>query len=86
MADVNVPVRLQSEDQESTIHPGDIIVGDLNGVVCIPSRLAEEVLRLMPSQVEADEKVAKAISEGREVGEAMKEYRAGVAQPGEGFR
>lgn len=78
---INVPVRLHSEDQEATIHPGDILIGDLNGVVCIPRRLAEKVVDLIPSQVEADEKIAADIKAGRSVQEAMKEHRAGVKKP-----
>lgn len=81
VSEVNAPLRLQSEDQDATIHPGDIIVGDLNGVVCIPQGLAEKVVELIPSQVEADEKVAKDIQSGRTVAEAMKEHRSKVKQP-----
>jgi len=81
VSEVNAPIRLQSEDQEATIHPGDIIVGDLNGVVCIPHGLAEKVVELIPSQVEADEKVARDIQQGRTVAEAMKEHRSKVKQP-----
>lgn len=78
---INGPLQLQSEDQDATIHPGDIIVGDLNGVVCIPQSLAEKVVELIPSQVEADEKVAEDIQNGRTVAEAMKEHRSNVKQP-----
>ena len=81
VGEINSPVRLQSEDQDAVIHPGDIIVGDLNGVVCIPQSLAEKVVELIPSQVEADEKVAADIQNGRTVGESMKERRATVKQP-----
>ncbi|GAB7339978.1 hypothetical protein MBLNU457_6490t1 [Dothideomycetes sp. NU457] len=81
VSEVNAPIRLQSEDQDATIRPGDIIVGDLNGVVCIPHDLAEKVIELIPSQVEADEKVARDIQQGRTVAEAMKEHRSKVKQP-----
>ncbi|KAJ9647381.1 hypothetical protein H2204_000009 [Knufia peltigerae] len=36
---VNVPVTVRVEDQDMTIRPGDYIIGDLNGVVCIPLEL-----------------------------------------------
>jgi len=81
LGEVNGPVRLQSEDQEAVINPGDIIIADLNGVVCIPQSLAEKVVDLIPSQVEADEKVAADIWKGRTVAESMKEHRAKVKQP-----
>ncbi|KAK5684330.1 hypothetical protein LTS10_004197 [Elasticomyces elasticus] len=81
VAAINEPVRLNSEDQDAVIRPGDILVGDINGVVCIPQELAEKVIELIPSQVEADEKVAADIKQGRPVAEAMKEHRAGVKKP-----
>ncbi|KAK4955184.1 hypothetical protein LTR10_007379 [Elasticomyces elasticus] len=81
VAAINEPVRLNSEDQDAVIHPGDILVGDINGVICIPHELAEKVIELIPSQVEADEKVAADIKKGRPVAEAMKEHRAGVKKP-----
>ena len=81
VGEVNGPVRLQSEDQDAVINPGDIIIADMNGVVCIPQSLAEKVVDLIPSQVEADEKVAAEIWQGRTVAESMKEHRAKVKQP-----
>lgn len=74
-------MRLNSEEQEAIISPGDIIIADMNGVVCIPQNLAEKALDLIQSQVDADEKVAADINEGRSVSEAMKEHRANVKQP-----
>lgn len=78
VSEINVPVRLQSEDQEATIFPGDYLIGDLNGVVCLPKGLAEVAIALMASQVEADEKIAKDIQDGRTFQEASKEHRAKV--------
>ena len=57
------------------------MVADINGVVCIPQSLAEQALDLIQSQVDADEKVAADIENGRTVAEAMKEHRANVKQP-----
>ena len=75
---INVPVRLQSEDQDATIFPGDYLIGDLNGVVCLTKGLAEKAIALMASQVEADEKIAGDIRNGRTFQEASKEHRAKV--------
>ena len=75
---INVPVRLQSEDQEATISPGDYLIGDLNGVVCLPKGLVGRAVALMASQVEADGKIAKDIQNGRTFQEASKEHRAKV--------
>ncbi|KAK8194445.1 hypothetical protein M8818_007637, partial [Zalaria obscura] len=81
VSEINTPVRLQIEDQEAVIHPGDFIIGDLNGVVCLPKDLAEKALELMGSQVEADEKIAADIKAGKGFAEASKVHRAGVKQP-----
>lgn len=78
---INAPVRLNSEEQEAIINPGDILIADINGVVCIPQSLAEKALDLIQSQVDADDKVAADIQKGRSVAEAMKEHRANVKQP-----
>lgn len=29
-----------------TVHPGDLVVADANGVVCVPRSVAEEIVRL----------------------------------------
>ncbi|KAF6220415.1 hypothetical protein HO133_002847 [Letharia lupina] len=76
--EVNVPVRLQSEEQEAIVYPEDYLIGDLNGVVCLPKGLAEKAVALMASQVEADERIARDLAEGRPFGESSKEHRAKV--------
>ena len=60
------------------ISPGDYLIGDLNGVVCLPKQLAEKAVALMASQVEADERIARDLREGRSFQEASKEHRAKV--------
>jgi regulator of RNase E activity RraA len=77
-AQVNVPIKLQSEDQEAWIHPNDYIIGDLNGVVCIPQALAGKVISLARSQVEADDLVGKDIDNGSSFVEASQLHRAHV--------
>ncbi|EME79821.1 uncharacterized protein MYCFIDRAFT_212317 [Pseudocercospora fijiensis CIRAD86] len=81
VSEVNAPVRFNGEDQDTTIHPGDILIADLNGVVCLPRALAEQVLDLMPSQVEADEKMAEDIRQGATFSEAAEKHRADVKMP-----
>jgi len=58
-----------------TINPGDIIFGDLNGVVCVPKNAVDKILELMPKLVEADEKMAKDIANGMTFAEAWDKYR-----------
>ncbi|KAI1245799.1 hypothetical protein MGN70_012693 [Eutypa lata] len=75
VAAVNVPVKLQSDEQEAEIRPGDYIIADLNGVVVLPAELAEQALPLMKKQVEADDQMAVAIKGGMGFSEASKKFR-----------
>lgn len=72
---MNVPVRLESQNQEAWIQPGDYIIGDLNGIVRLPQELAEQVLDAIPAIAQADAKCAEAIKAGRSVQEVFKEFR-----------
>ena len=45
-----MPIRINSE-WDVWIHPGDIIMGDADGVVCLPASLAGKVLELLPGLV-----------------------------------
>lgn len=66
------------------VREGDYLVGDVNGVACVPRDEAEKVIKLIPSQVEADERIRKAIlEEGRGFGEASREFRRGVKGAGD---
>ncbi|KAK4167250.1 ribonuclease E inhibitor RraA/Dimethylmenaquinone methyltransferase [Cladorrhinum sp. PSN259] len=72
---VNVPVKLQTDEQDMTINPGDYLIGDLNGVVVLPRDLAETAIPLMKKQVEADGKMAVEIAKGMSFTEASKKFR-----------
>ncbi|KAF5662957.1 dlpA-like protein [Fusarium heterosporum] len=74
-SEINVPVKLQDPTLDVTINPGDIIFGDLNGVVCVPQDLVAKVVELLPRQVEADEKMARDIAQGKTFQAAKNEYR-----------
>ena len=74
-SEVNVPVKLNSAVQERWIHPGDYIVADLNGVVCVPEADVADVIDVVEEIVEADGKCAEAIRGGRSVAETFKEVR-----------
>jgi regulator of RNase E activity RraA len=60
------------------IKPGDYLIGDLNGVVCLPKELAEKAINLMGSQVLADEKIAVDLDKGMSFVEASKKHRGGL--------
>ncbi len=74
---VGVPVQIAVDDGGTPVdvRPGDLIVGDLNGVVVLPRALAEAALPLMRAQVAADEQMAAAIRQGMGFAEASKTFR-----------
>lgn len=72
---VDVPVRLATDEQDMAIHPGDYLIGDLNGVVVVPREAALEVVALAKKQVEADERMMAEIRKGTSLGEASKKFR-----------
>ena len=78
---INTPVALSSPHQSATINPGDYLIGDLNGVVCIPKHLAGQVVDLIPSQAAADQEIANDLGRGRMFAEASKKHRAHVKMP-----
>lgn len=74
-SEINVPIKLNSAIQEAWVVPGDYIVADLNGVVCIPEALLEDTLRAIPGIVEVDKRCADGIKRGRKVEEVFKDFR-----------
>ena len=54
------------------------MVADLNGVICIPQELVDKVVALIPSQVEADERIARDLQARRSFVDASREHRASV--------
>lgn len=59
--DINVPIGCA----EVPIYPGDIMVGDEEGVVCIPAHLAEEVAEAARQQEKLERFVQYEISNGK---------------------
>ena len=59
--EINVPVALDG----MVVHPGDIIVGDSDGVVAVPQAHAEEILALARTQLAKETATLKAIASGK---------------------
>jgi 4-hydroxy-4-methyl-2-oxoglutarate aldolase len=57
---VNVPVVCAG----ATVHPGDVIVGDVDGVVVVPRASAAEVARLGAARVEKEQKARERLRNG----------------------
>lgn len=72
---VNVSVSFPGNLTTATIEPGDFIVGDLNGVVHIPTHLLPQIMDILPTIVSADELVAADIDRGVTFKEASNTHR-----------
>ncbi|RSL83213.1 hypothetical protein CEP52_013869 [Fusarium oligoseptatum] len=69
---VNVPLQFKDE---LWVNPGDIIVGDADGVVVVPPTLAERVAELCQARAEVDEKMFTELRKGTAMGELIKTIR-----------
>jgi regulator of RNase E activity RraA len=70
LVDWNVPIQIGSV----TITPGDLVVGDRDGVMVIPQAIAEEVVTKAEEVVKTENLVRKAILEGVLPLEAYEKY------------
>jgi regulator of RNase E activity RraA len=62
-------------DSPVVVHPGDVIVADLDGIVCIPLDLVEPVIQSCEKYVAIDDQCMKALQEGHGVKETFAKYR-----------
>ena len=58
---INVPVSVGG----AVFSPGDIVVGDEDGVVAFPPSIATDLLQAVQAQIEREEQTLQAIREGR---------------------
>jgi regulator of RNase E activity RraA len=56
------------------INPGDLVFGDLDGVVIVPKKVENEVIEKAREKVEGEDKIRNAIKEGMSTKEAFKKY------------
>jgi RraA family protein len=59
--EVNVPIAIDG----MVIHPGDLIVGDADGLLCVPRDRAEAILAATHEKMEAEKKMLADIAAGR---------------------
>jgi regulator of RNase E activity RraA len=58
--EINVPVAIDG----MVVHPGDIVIGDGDGVLCVPIDEAATILPLAQAKLAAETKQMQAIAEG----------------------
>ena len=56
------------------VHPGDLILGDHDGLVVVPLGVAEQVLRLAEEKASGENLVRKALAEGMTTTEAFERF------------
>ena len=70
---LDVPIQVGGLGVE--VRPGDLIVGDIDGVVCVPKERLDDVLALSEKGREVDGKVLNDIREGKGVATSMALHR-----------
>ena len=80
-SEVNVPVVIRSPDVSEEefpavrVEPGDWVVADEDGVVCVPAAKAEDVITLATKGRDVDTRCMKDIRAGKGVQETFKKHR-----------
>ncbi|KAI9342700.1 RraA-like protein [Pilaira anomala] len=72
-SEIQVPITLSTSPV--VVHPSDIIVADLDGVICIPLHLLASVITNCEKYVAIDNQCMKALKEGKGVKETFAKYR-----------
>ncbi|RKD25989.1 regulator [Ammoniphilus oxalaticus] len=62
MGEINVPISCGGV----TVHPGDLIVADADGVVVVPQTIEQEVLKKALEKIESDDQRSKKVLASRE--------------------
>lgn len=56
------------------VEPGDLVFGDVDGVVVLPKAVAEEALRLAFEKVEGEDKTRQALLDGKSLKDVFEEF------------
>lgn len=68
--DWDVPIRIG----EVEIRPGDVLVGDVDGVACVPQDVAEDVLTEAEATVDTEDEIRDAVRDGMAPLDAYDQY------------
>ena len=69
-----VDFRCQIEIGQVTIHDGDYIFGDIDGVLVIPKEIAKEVVNEALEKASKEKGLRKAVEEGISVTDAFEKF------------
>jgi regulator of RNase E activity RraA len=69
-----VDFRCQIEIGQVSVHPGDLIFGDLDGVVIVPKKVEAEVIERALAKARGEKLVRKEIEAGMSSTTAFKKY------------
>lgn len=72
-SEIQVPLTLSTGPV--VIHPGDIIVADVDGVICVPQHMVDDVIQNCEKYVAIDDQCMEAIVNGHGVKETFAKYR-----------
>jgi regulator of RNase E activity RraA len=59
---------------DARVHPGDLLRGDADGVVVIPRAHEDEVLRIAEEIDAVEDRIRRAVKEGKSLAEARREF------------
>ncbi|KAI8662128.1 hypothetical protein NCS56_01016300 [Fusarium sp. Ph1] len=71
-SEINVPLQFKDD---LWINPGDVLVGDADGVVVVPPSLMDQVIELCKERAGMDAHTLEALQQGEGIGDAIKKYR-----------
>ena len=71
-ARLNVSVQFRGD---LWVHPGDVLVGDVDGVVVVPQTLVEQVVELCRERSEIDEAMFIGLRRGEKMGALIEKQR-----------
>lgn len=72
-SEIQVPITMSTSPV--VVHPGDIVVADLDGVVCVPSHLVDDIVTSCTKYVAIDDQCMEALKQGFGVKETFAKYR-----------
>jgi regulator of RNase E activity RraA len=71
VAEIDVPVRIAG----AAVSPGDLIVGDADGVIVVPHAIADEAVRRALAKVDSEDRTREELAAGVKLAEVFAKYR-----------